>query len=144
MLNIHELHTSPSDRTHTPHYNIVMTKLSKSPAESRCRWCRRIIPVHTGPGRPKEFCCQACRQWDWVARQRARELQIREDELVVTRQELDDLYDDLYVLACAVADTEDELNAAKPTVAGLKEALSWLMEAARPLRDRTVSPSPRR
>jgi hypothetical protein len=102
------------------------------------------VPVRSGPGRPKEFCCQACRQWDWVARQRARELQISEDELVVTRQELDDLYDDLYVLACAVADTEAELGTAKPTVSGLKEALSWLMDAARPLRDRTVSPSSRR
>jgi hypothetical protein len=102
------------------------------------------VPSRPGPGRPKEFCSQACRQWDWVGRQRARELQISEDELVVTRKELDSLYDDLYVLACAVADTEAELKNSRQTVPGLKEALNWLLEAARPLRDRTVNPSLRR
>jgi hypothetical protein len=71
-------------------------------------------------------------------------LQISEDELVVTRKELDSLYDDLYVLACAVADTEAELQTTRLTVPGLKEALNWLLEAARPLRDRTVNPSLRR
>lgn len=124
-----------------------MTKTSQTNGrgtESRCRWCRRLVPSRPGPGRPKEFCSQACRQWDWVGRQRARELQISEDELVVTRKELDSLYDDLYVLACAVADTEAELKTAKLTVPGLKEALNWLLEAARPLRDRTVNPSLRR
>jgi hypothetical protein len=71
-------------------------------------------------------------------------LQISEDELVVTRKELDSLYDDLYVLACAVADTEAEMKNSRLTVPGLKETLNWLLEAARPLRDRTVSPSLRR
>ncbi|MFM8564369.1 MAG: hypothetical protein ACKOCE_10860, partial [Acidimicrobiia bacterium] len=74
-------------------------------AVERCRWCRRVLPTHHGPGRPKVYCAHACRQWDWVARQRARELQISENELVVARTELDRLYDDLYVLACAVEDT---------------------------------------
>ncbi len=124
-----------------------MTKTTQTESrgsESRCRWCRRLVPPRPGPGRPKEFCSQACRQWDWVGRQRARELQISEDELVVTRKELDSLYDDLYVLACAVADTEAELQTTRLTVPGLKEALNWLLEAARPLRDRTVNPSLRR
>ena len=120
------------------------TEAESRGSESRCRWCRRLVPPRPGPGRPKEFCSQACRQWDWVGRQRARELQISEDELVVTRKELDSLYDDLYVLACAVADTEAELQTTRLTVPGLKEALNWLLEAARPLRDRTVNPSLRR
>lgn len=123
-----------------------MTKLAKQDrgSESRCRWCRRVVPSRSGPGRPKEFCSQACRQWDWVGRQRARELRISEDELVVARRELDELYDDLYVLSCAMADTEAELRARQHTVKGLKEALTWLMDAAGPLHDRTVSPSSRR
>jgi hypothetical protein len=83
----------------------------------------------------------SCRQWDWVGRQRARELKLSEDELVVARQEIDSLYDDLYVLACAVDDTERELKAGKPTVTSLKEAMEWIMDAARPLRDRTLTPS---
>ena len=76
-----------------------------------------------------------------MGRQRARELQISEDELVVARTELDSLYDDLYVLSCAVDDTEKELSSARSTAKSLREALEWLMEAARPLRDRTVHPT---
>ena len=70
-------------------------------------------------GRPREFCSQRCRQWDWVARQRASELQLSEGELVIARAELDALHDDLYVLACAVDDAERDLGAAgaRPTSA---------------------------
>ena len=107
---------------------------------SRCRWCRRVLPKQSGAGRKRVFCCQPCRQWDWVARQRARELKISEDELVIARAVIDSLYDDLYVLACAVDDTEREMKAGKPTVRSMTEALEWMMEAARPLRDRTLTP----
>lgn len=107
---------------------------------SRCRWCRRVLPEQSGAGRKRVFCCQPCRQWDWVARQRARELKISEDELVIARAVIDSLYDDLYVLACAVDDTEREIKAGKPTVRSMTEALEWMMEAARPLRDRTLIP----
>ena len=77
-----------------------------------------MIAARSGPGRRKEFCSQACRQWDWVGRQRARELQLSEDELVVARAELDALHDDLYVLACAVADTEREVARGRSTEIG--------------------------
>ena len=106
----------------------------------RCRWCRRVLPEQAGAGRKRVFCSQPCRQWDWVARQRARELKISEDELVIARAVIDSLYDDLYVLACAVDDTERELKAGKPTVRSMTETLEWMMEAARPLRDRTLTP----
>lgn len=102
----------------------------------RCRHCRRVMPERSGPGRPKEFCSQACRQWDWVGRQRARELQISEDELIVARSELDALYDELYVLSCAVADTERDMDDKRATVVSLRESLNWLLDAARPLHDR--------
>lgn len=107
----------------------------------RCRWCRRVLPDRTGPGRPRQFCSQRCRQWDWVARQRARELELSENELVVAREELDRLHDDLYVLACAVEDTEKDLEqlGASPKSAELRRMLDWLLDAARPLRDRELS-----
>ncbi len=105
-----------------------------------CRWCRRALPVRTGPGRPRQFCSQRCRQWDWVARQRARELELSENELVVARTELDALHDELYVLACAVEDVERDLTG-RSTVAELRDAVAWLLEAAKPLRDREISPS---
>jgi hypothetical protein len=56
--------------------------------------------------------------------------------------ELDALHDDLYVLACAVNDAERDLAAAgaKPSVGELRSIVDWLLEAARPLRDRELAP----
>ncbi len=107
----------------------------------RCRWCRRALPERTGPGRTREFCSQRCRQWDWVSRQRAHELELSEGELVVAKSSLDELHDELYVLACAVDDVERDLEAAGPaaTADDLRQALAWLLEAARPLRDREIA-----
>ena len=109
---------------------------------AHCRWCRRALPARRGPGRPREFCSQRCRQWDWVARQRARELEISDDELVVARTELDELHDELYVLACAVEDVERDLSVpGRRSITELQDAVDWLLGAARPLRDREVKPS---
>ncbi|HEY4607835.1 MAG TPA: hypothetical protein VFE86_07750 [Ilumatobacteraceae bacterium] len=93
-------------------------------------------------GRPRVFCSQSCRQWDWVGRQRARELELGEDELIITKAELDQLHDDLYVLACAVDDVERDQSAAGKAVTAreLGDMLSWLLEAARPIRDRELRP----
>ena len=117
-------------------HDFVMTE-----SERRCRWCRRALPDRDGPGRPKQFCSQRCRQWDWVSRQRAAELEISEGELIVARSELEALHDDLYVLACAVDDTERDLEAAgrQPTATELREMLEWLLDAAKPLRERHFS-----
>lgn len=124
-----------------------MTKYQRSDdgggVAGHCRWCRRALPARQGPGRPREFCSQRCRQWDWVARQRARELELSDDELVLARTQLDELHDDLYVLACAVDDVERDLRATTVTKTDLRDAVNWLLEAARPLRDRELSPSER-
>jgi len=118
-----------------------MTKVGDDQQErrSRCRWCRRVLPLQK-MGRPRLFCSQACRQWDWVGRQRARELQLNEDELIITKAELDQLHDELYVLACAVDDVERDLVAAgrNPAPHDVTEMLSWLLESARPIRDREL------
>ena len=125
--------------------HFVMTKPRgesdhRATGSRHCRWCRRALPERSGPGRPREFCSQRCRQWDWVARQRAAELDLSENELVMARDELDALHDELYVLACAVEDTERDLNApGRRTVQQLTDALEWLLDAARPLRDREIS-----
>ena len=74
-----------------------------------------------------------------MARHRANELELSENELVVTRSELDALHDELYVLACAVDDVERDLAGARaPTARELNDALSWLLDAARPLRNREI------
>lgn len=124
-----------------------MTELTASvDGGGHCRWCRRALPARSGPGRPREFCSSRCRQWDWVARQRSAELQLSDDELVIARNELDGLHDELYVLACAVEDVERDLAASRrsgpgPTVDDLTDAVQWLLEAARPLRDREIGPA---
>jgi hypothetical protein len=123
-------------------YGFVMTKVAmdgKGP-RSRCRWCRRVL-IQQSIGRPRQFCSQACRQWDWVGRQRAREVQLNENELIVAKAELDMLHDELYVLACAVNDAERDLTAAgaKPSAREIREILEWLLDAARPLRTRELS-----
>jgi len=118
-----------------------MTELGGGPQERasrRCRWCRTVLAEHRGAGRPREFCSQRCRQWDWVSRQRARELELSEGELVIARGELDSLHDDLYVLACAVADTQRDLEH-RMTAAESIGALRWLLEAAEPLAARRIT-----
>lgn len=124
-----------------------MTKVDGEPSEqrSRCTWCRRVLPPQK-MGRPRVFCSQACRQWHWVGKQRADELQLNESELIVAKDELDQLHDELYVLACAVNDAEKDRAAAgdKPSAKQLEEIVDWLLEAARPLRDRELNPHDRR
>jgi hypothetical protein len=76
----------------------------------RCRWCGRAYPARTGPGRPRLYCRRSCRQRDYESRQRSSELGLGEHELVVTRQELDELKDRLYLLAKTLEDVERDLS----------------------------------
>ena len=55
-----------------------------------------------------------------------------EHELIVTRHELDDLHDRLYVLEAAVEDVDRDLEG-KPSARDYQEAVAWLLDAARPL-----------
>ncbi|WP_148288520.1 hypothetical protein [Ilumatobacter nonamiensis] len=113
---------------------------ARTPKGERCRWCRRVLERRSGPGRPREFCSQRCRQWDWVSRQRAADLALGTDEIVISRVELDRLHDDLYMLACAVEDTDRDLAERAPlSNRELQAALDWLLQSARPLRDRELS-----
>jgi hypothetical protein len=67
-----------------------------------------------------------------VARQRSQELGLSEGELVVTRAELDELRDKLYVLEAAIEDVDRDLEQAE-SEADVRAALDWLLQAARPL-----------
>ena len=106
-------------------------------AGERCAWCRRGLPERAATGRPRRYCRDSCRQMDYQARRRRQELQLGDDELIVTRERLDRLRDDVYVLACAVQDVERDL-AGRPTAREVRSALDWLLDAARPLCDRDV------
>lgn len=73
-----------------------------------------------------------------MSRQRAADLALGVNEIVVRRDELDRLHDDLYMLACAVEDIERDLGT-KPSNRELADALDWLLHAAKPLQDREIS-----
>jgi hypothetical protein len=66
---------------------------------------------------------------DYLARVRARDTGLAESELVVTRAELDELRDKLYVLECAIDDVRRDLDDGGDP----QEALEWVIEAAEPL-----------
>lgn len=102
-------------------------------AANRCRWCGRKLPATTGPGRPRRFCRPSCKQRDYEARRRAQEVGLSEDELVMTRQELDALRDALYVVEAAVEDVDRDLAAAPEDLEEVRRALDWLLQAVRPL-----------
>ena len=132
------------DADYLPYY-FVMT-ISKDTAgqqgiDKRCRWCRHVLAAATGPGRPKEFCSQRCRQWDWVSRQRASELALSENELVMTRDELDALKDQIYVLHCALNDVQTDLASPRQSKESLLEMLGWLIQAAEPIAVASLTPA---
>jgi hypothetical protein len=65
----------------------------------------------------------------FVSRLRAQDAGLAESELVVTRMELDDLRDRLFVLECAVADARRDLADGDDPA----EVLQGVMAAAEPL-----------
>jgi uncharacterized protein Smg (DUF494 family) len=52
---------------------------------------------------------------------------------VFTRRELDELRDALYVVECAVEDVDRDLTDAGDDPEEVRRALSWLLDAVRPL-----------
>lgn len=76
----------------------------------RCRWCGRRFPVPKGPGRPREFCRQACRQRDYEARRGGRHLAGDGDVLVLPRRAVHDLQDRLWLVEAAVDDARTAVD----------------------------------
>jgi len=84
--------------------------LSREATPNRCRWCGRGFESTPGAGRPRQFCKRSCRQRDYEARRRAAERGLDEDELIITRTELNELRDRLFVLAETLKDVEADLT----------------------------------
>ena len=100
-----------------------------------CAWCGQPIgggPNPSGRGRPRRYCKRSCRQRDFEARKRAKELGLAESDLIVARREIERLDDLIFVLGCAIADVEGDI-ALDGSAAQLGRSLDWLLEAARPL-----------
>jgi hypothetical protein len=74
-----------------------------------CLWCGRKFEVNTGPGRPRLYCKASCKQRDYESRQRAQELGLSENELVITRDDLESMRDRRFLMACTLEDVERDL-----------------------------------
>lgn len=78
----------------------------------RCAWCSRPIPARPAGavGRPPRYCRRSCRQRAYEARRRAEELGLGDDELIVTRNELDDANDRLFEIRQLIAEASGDLD----------------------------------
>lgn len=94
-------------------------------------WCGRPFEPTNGPGRPRVYCKPSCRQRDYEARRRAAELGLGEHELVVTRAELEQLRDRLYLLRLALDDVERDLADAGDEPGERERVWAWLLEASK-------------
>lgn len=93
-----------------------------------------MFEVVAGPGRPREYCRRSCRQRDYEARRQSADLGLGEAHLVVARADLDALHDRLYALEAAIEDAERDLAAVdQPAADDYREALDWVLAAARQL-----------
>ena len=97
-----------------------------------CAWCGGSIAAAVGAGRPRRYCRRSCRQRDFEARKRARELGLAESDLIVARKAIEGLDDLLFVLGCAIADVDNDV-ALDGSAEQLRRSLNWLLEAARPV-----------
>lgn len=94
---------------------VTVTKQSvePTPTESkRCAWCSRSLPErppHQSGRRPK-YCRRSCRQRAYEARRRSDELGLGDDELVITRNELDDANDRLFEIRQLIAEATRDLD----------------------------------
>ncbi|HTT89676.1 MAG TPA: hypothetical protein VMF65_08965 [Acidimicrobiales bacterium] len=97
-----------------------------------CAWCGKPIDQSGGAGRPRRYCRRSCRQRDFEARKRARELGLAESDLIIARKAMEGLDDLLFVLSCAIEDVESDV-ALDGSPEQVWRSLGWLLEAARPL-----------
>ena len=108
-------------------------------ARRRCRWCGREFVASPGPGRPRRFCRDGCRQQAYLARKLASSHGLADDDVIVSRGALEDLQSRLYCLQAALEDIDRDLaRSAEPD--DVAEALGWLRENAEPLAQAWIEP----
>ncbi|MFN8051216.1 MAG: hypothetical protein U0Q22_07275 [Acidimicrobiales bacterium] len=75
-------------------------------------------------GRTPKYCRRSCRQRAFEARSRGVDLGVSDDELVITRNELDDVNDRLFEVSVAVRDAQLQLEDGLKPAAILERLLS--------------------
>lgn len=76
--------------------------------EAQCRWCGCELDVRIGPGRPRTFCSQACRQWDWVARHA--HVGGDSEYVLVRREHVNELADRVADIALGISGADSRLH----------------------------------
>jgi hypothetical protein len=105
----------------------------------RCRWCGRQFVVAPGPGRPRRFCRDGCRQQAYLARRLASSHGLGDDDVIVSREALEDLQSRIYCLQAALEDIDRDLERSREP-REVAEALAWLRENAEPLAEVWIEP----
>ena len=98
----------------------------------RCRWCGRPLPKPSATGRPRRYCRPGCRQQAHIARKYAEAHGLADDDVIVDRQQLEELQGALYCLQAAIEDVDGDVAGA-PSAAEVRTALGWLLDNARPV-----------
>ncbi|HDH25923.1 MAG TPA: hypothetical protein ENH00_07005 [Actinobacteria bacterium] len=99
---------------------------------NRCAWCGGALPRRKGPGRPRRYCKQSCRQQAHIARKLADARGLGADDVLVSRRDLEELQGLLYGLETALEDVAGDLAAGSDGDA-YREAFEWLRATAEPL-----------
>ena len=116
-----------------------MRHVTKPATVQRCQWCGRRFAPTPGPGRPRRYCRQGCRQQAFLARKLAAAHGLGDDDLIVSRAQIEDLQSRLYCLQAALEDVDRDLErSSEPD--DVAEALAWLLENARPVAEVWVEP----
>ena len=90
-------------------------------------------------GRPRLYCRQGCRQQAHLARKLSAAHGLGDDDVLVPRENLEELQSLLYCRQAAIEDVDRDLaRSSRPTE--VKDALAWLLENARPLAEVWIEP----
>lgn len=101
-------------------------------AGERCRWCGTIFLTRSGPGRPRVYCSQSCRQQHYVERRTAVGDGRDPDRIVLSRSTVEDFESKRLQLKLAIDDVE-RAKAASGSVRA--ELFEWLLDYARDVVD---------
>jgi hypothetical protein len=118
-----------------------MTKAVQRTAqrERQCPWCGRTFEASVGPGRPRRYCRQGCRQQAFIARKLAAAHGLGDNDVVVPRQRLEEFQGHLYCLQAALEDVDRDLEKDSDP-AEIRRALEWLLENTEPFRSFWIEP----
>lgn len=121
---------------HTAAYRRGMTT---TPDADRCGWCHRPLAQRKGAGRPRLFCSASHRQRAYEARRRADQLDVPQDQCIVSAADLVRLHDHLYRLEAAAEDVTADLATATGA-ADYRQAVEHLMDAVGDLVGTVIEP----